>query len=415
MALRQRSFHPENRGPLAGVRVLDLSRLVCGNTLTLLLADYGAEVIKVEPLQGDTLRAWQTAGVETHWKQLARNKHSLCLDLHRAEAIDLIKELVAETQVFVESFRPGTIEKMGLGPDVLFAINPRLIVVRISGWGQTGPYRERPGFGSLVEGMSGLAAMSGFPDREPLLPPNALADSIAGYAGAMAALIALRHVETNGGPGQLIDLPLFDPLFSILGPLAAQYRLTGKVRPRVGSRSTNAAPRNVYRTKDDKWVALSASTQAMAERLFIAIGHPEINQDSRYRTNSGRVANVDALDAIIGDFVATLDQKDACDFFEKAEVTVGPIYDISQIVEDTHFQEREIIVEVPDDDVGRFPMAGIVPRMLGTPGDLFRPAPKLGQDSVEILRRAGVRPEVIERLCEAGVVVDSARAPAAVK
>jgi formyl-CoA transferase len=405
MTVRRREYNPEAHGPLRGVKIVDLSRLVCGNTLTQLLGDYGADVIKVEPPQGDTLRAWRMNGIEAHWKNLARNKKSLALNFRTPQAINLIKQLAANAAVLVESFRPGTLEDMGLGPDVLLSINPKLVVVRISGWGQSGPYRERPGFGSLVEGMSGLAALSGFADREPLLPPFALADAVAGYAGAMSTLIALRHAEASGGKGQVIDLPLFDPLFSILGPEAAHYQLSGKIKQRAGSRSSNAAPRNVYRTKDGRWIALSASIQQMAMRLFVAIGRPELCEDPRFKTNAARVANVDALDQIIGAFIAQKTQAANLEFFEAAEITIGPIYDIGQIVDDPHFQERETIVELPDGDVGQFAMNGIVPRMLGTPGEFFGPAPKLGEHNHEVLEGLGLDAASIEGLYDAGVIM----------
>ena len=249
MTLAQRDYQPQADGTLNNVRVLDLSRLVAGNTLTQVLGDFGAEVIKVEPPAGDTLRAWQTRGVQTNWKIYARNKKSLCIELRKPEARDLLLRLVPSAHVLVESFRPGTLEKMGLGPDRLLEANPKLVIVRISGFGQDGPYRRRPGFGTLVEGMSGFASFNGFADREPVLPPMYLADAIAALYGYGAVMVALREVEMNGGKGQVMDLPLFDPLFSVLGPQAANHKLTGEVKERTGSRSTNAAPRNVYRTR----------------------------------------------------------------------------------------------------------------------------------------------------------------------
>ena len=265
-ALKKKSFDPGAKGALDGVRILDMSRLVAGNTLTQVLGDFGAEVIKIEPPAGDTLRAWQTDGVATNWKIYARNKKSLALELRKPEARDILLSMLPAAAVFVESFRPGTLETMGLAPDMLLARNPKLIVVRISGWGQTGPYKRRPGFGTLVEGMSGFAAINGFADREPVLPPMYMADSYAGLYGATAVMIALREAEKDGGRGQVIDLPLLDPLFAILGPQAANYRITGKIKPRTGSRSTNTAPRNAYRCKDGRYVGLSASTQKMTER-----------------------------------------------------------------------------------------------------------------------------------------------------
>jgi len=365
--------------------VLDLSRLFAGNLLTQVLGDFGAEVIKVEPPAGDTLRAWQTAGVSTHWKIFARNKKSLCLELRKPEARALLMKLVPSSAMFIESFRPGTLEAMDLAPQKLLKKNPRLVIVRISGWGQDGPYRRRPGFGTLIEGMSGFAAINGFADREPVLPPMYLADGIAGLYGAAAVMVALREAGKKGGRGQVIDLPLLDPLFAIVGPQAANYRLTGEVKPRTGSRSTNTAPRNVYRCKDGKYVGLSASTQKMAERTFCAIGRADLVDDPRYRTNAGRVKRAAELDAIIGAFVARRTQAANVAFFDKAEVTIGPIYDVTQIVEDPHILERELLADYPDAEMGQFPMHHVVPRLLGTPGSIRTPAPRLGQHNRELV------------------------------
>jgi len=402
--LKKRDYAPGAKGPLDGIRVLDLSRLVAGNTLTGFLADFGAEVVKVEPPEGDTLRAWRTAGVPVNWKLYARGKKSVALDLRRPEAIALVLELAATSNVLVESFRPGTIESMGLGPAELLARNPRLVIVRISGWGQDGPYRRRPGFGTLVEGISGFASMNGFADREPVLPPMYMADSYAGLYGAAGVLVALREVESNGGQGQVIDLPLLDPLFTVLGPQAANFRLTGEVKPRVGSRSTNSCPRNAYRTKDGRYVALSASTQKMAERVVRAIGRPELVEDPRYRTNADRVKNAEWIDGIVGEFVARRTQAENVAFFEAAEVTIGPIYDVGQILEDPHFAAREVLADYPDADMGTYPMHHVVPRLEGTPGAIRAPAPRLGEHNREILARAGVDDARFAALLAAGVV-----------
>ncbi|MBL0143229.1 MAG: CoA transferase [Betaproteobacteria bacterium] len=413
MTLPRRDYDPSARGTLAGVRVLDLSRLIAGNTLTQVLADFGAEVIKVEPPAGDTLRAWVTQGVDTNWKLYARNKKSLALDLRKPEARELLLKLVPSAQLFVESFRPGTLEKMGLSPDDLLRLNPKLVILRVSGWGQDGPYARRPGFGTLVEGMSGFAALNGFADREPVLPPMYLADSIAGLYGASAAMIALREVEVNGGRGQVIDLPLLDPLFTVLGPHAANYRLTGKVKPRAGSRSTNSGPRNAYRCKDALFVGLSASTQKMAERLFRSIGREDLVDDPRYRTNADRVKNAAQLDAIIGAFVAQRTQAENVAFFETAEVTIGPIYDIAQIVEDPHVRARELVADYPDPDMGSYPMHHVVPRMTGTPGSIRTPAPRLGENNRALLAEAGIGDEDYARLLAEGVACEARPADAA--
>lgn len=391
-ALKKRDYSPHAKGPLHGVRVLDLSRLVAGNTLTQMLGDFGAEVVKVEPPAGDTLRAWQTGGVATDWKLYARNKKSLCLDLRKPEARELLLKLAASAAILVESFRPGTLEAMDLAPQKLLQANPKLVVVRVSGWGQDGPYRRRPGFGTLIEGISGFASMNGFADREPVLPPMYLADTVAGLNGAAATLIALREAE-RGGKGQVIDLPLLDPLFAVLGPQAANYRLTGKVKPRTGSRSSNSGPRNAYRCKDGLYVGLSASTQKMAERVFRSIGRPELADDPRYRSNAERVRHAEELDAIIGAFIAQRTQAENVAFFEQAEVTIGPIYDIAQILEDPHVIARELLADYPDADMQAYPMHHVVPRLSGTPGSIRTPAPRLGEHNRELLSDLNVNYE----------------------
>jgi crotonobetainyl-CoA:carnitine CoA-transferase CaiB-like acyl-CoA transferase len=391
-------FSATPSGPLKGVRIIDLSRLVAGNTLTMTLGDLGADVIKVETLAGDTLREWRVANIETAWKTYSRNKRSLCLDLRHPDSRDILLRLIAGAHVMVESFRPGTLESMDLSPELLLAVNPALVLARISGWGQTGPYADRPGFGTLVEGMSGFASMNGFADREPVLPPIYLGDMTAGLYGAIGILAALRHVEVTGGQGQVIDIPLLDPLFSILGPQAANYRLTGKVKPRTGSRSTNSAPRDVYRTADGHWICLSASTQSMTEKLFGAIGRPELTADPRFATNSLRLKNVEALNEIVAGYIGSLTQKDCLEFFQQNGITVGPVYDMADIEQDAHFHARQIIVELPDAEMGTIPVHAISPRLAKTPGGFHRAAPHLGADTRDVLREVGYDRSEIEAL-----------------
>jgi Predicted acyl-CoA transferases/carnitine dehydratase len=404
--LHRKVYEPQSKGPLHGVRVLDVSRLFAGNVLTQTLGDFGAEIIKVEPPTGDTLRGWKTDGVSTHWKVYARNKRSLCLDLRKAEARKILAGLIPSAHIFVESFRPGVLERMGFGPEILLTLNPKLVIVRISGWGQDGPYHQRPGFGTVIEGMSGFASVNGFADREPVLPPMYLADGVAGAFGAAIAMVALREAERPDGAGQVIDLPLYDPLFNLMGPQAANYRLSGQPRQATGSRSTNSAPRNVYRCQDGQYVSLSGSTQGMAERILKAIGRPELIQDPRFRTNADRLRNVDALDAIIGGFIGEHDQKDLVKLFEAAEVTVGPIYDITQIMQDPHVIEREILADYPDDELDGLPMHHVVGRLSQTPGAIRLPAPRLGQDNRALLAELGIGDQQYEALVEAGVAID---------
>ena len=405
MPIPKQPFEPGAQGPLRGVRVLDFSRLVAGNMLSLQLADFGAEVVKVEtPGQGDTLRDWREAGVSVHWKVYARNKKSLTLNLKAPEAPGVILDLAAHFDVLIESFRYRYLERLGVGPEALHARNPKLIVVRVSGFGQTGPYAPRPGFGTLVEAMSGFASRNGFDDREPVLPPLAMADMIAGLSGAMATVIAVREVEVNGGRGQVIDLSLLESIFSILGPESAIYKLTRKIRKRVGSASEGTSPRNVYATSDGGWVAISASTQAMTEKLFRAIGRDDLNRDPAFRTNGERVKRRAEVDAIVGGFIKQRTLADAIAFFEEAGVTAAPVYDIGQFLEDPHVQERGIVVEAPDADMGEVPMHAVVPRLSETPGRLRAPAPTIGQHTREILSRIGYSAELIAALAEKKVI-----------
>ncbi|MBN8889941.1 MAG: CoA transferase [Rhodospirillales bacterium 70-18] len=402
--LHQRRFDPAARPPLAGLRVVDLSRLVAGNMVSLQLADHGAEVIKVEdPQKGDPLRAWRVEGHSLHWKVYARNKKSLALSLRHPEGLALLADLLATADVLVENFRPGTLETMGLAPETLWARNRKLILVRISGFGQDGPYRERPGFGTLVEGMSGFAAMNGFADREPVLPPLALADMVAGLYGAYATMIALREVE-RGQPGQVIDLPLLDPIVSILGPQAASFAVSGQRPARTGSRSGTTSPRNVFRTRDGRYLSISASIQAMAERLLRAIGRADMLADPRFATNTARVANAAACEAPIAEFIAARDLDEVMAIFEREQITAAPVYDIDQLMADPHVIEREILLDLPDAELGHVAMHNVVPRLSATPGALRTPAPTLGEHSAAILAELGVAPARLAALTKAGLV-----------
>jgi len=405
MPIPKARFDPTAEGPLRGVRVLDFSRLVAGNMVSLQLADLGAEVVKVEaPGRGDTLRDWREKGLSVHWKVYARNKKSITLDLKAPEAPAIILDLVAHFDVMIESFRYRYLEKLGVGPDRLHERNPKLVLVRVSGFGQTGPYAKRPGFGTLVEAMSGFASRNGFEDREPVLPPLAMADMIAGLYGALATVVAVRDILKNGGGGQVVDLSLLDSIFSILGPEAAIHRLSGKIRARVGSASESTSPRNVYATKDGGWVAISASTQSMTERLFAAIGRGDLNSDPRFKTNAERIKRRAEVDAIVGDFIAKRTLAENVTFFEDQGVTAGPVYDIAQFLEDPHVQERGIVVDAPDEEMGEVPMHAPVPKLSRTPGVLRTPAPTVGQHNDEIYGRIGYSGERRADLRRRGVI-----------
>ena len=405
MPLQRQRFDADLQGPLHGIRVLDFSRLVAGNMVSLQLADFGAEVVKVEaPRHGDTLRDWREKGISVHWKVYARNKKSITLDLKAPEAPDVILDLAEHFDVLIESFRFRYLERLGVGPDRLLGRNPKLVLVRVSGFGQTGPYAKRPGFGTLVEAMSGFASRNGFEDREPVLPPLAMADMIAGLYGAMAIVIAVRDVEVNGGRGQVIDLSLLDSIFSILGPEAAIHKLTGRIRKRVGSASESTSPRNVYATKDGGWVAISASTQTMTERLFASIGRADLNENPDFKTNAERIKRRREVDAIVGGWIKERTLAENIAFFEEAGVTAAPVYDIGQFLEDPHVQERGIVLEAPDDEMGEVPMHAVVPRLSRTPGALRTPAPKVGQHNEEVYTRIGYSDERLAALRQRGVI-----------
>ncbi|MBT6312251.1 MAG: CoA transferase [Alphaproteobacteria bacterium] len=400
-------YRPDAECPLDGVRVLDLSRLVAGNMSTHVLADHGADVIKVEPPgKGDPLRDWGADGISVQWKIYARNKRSIVMNLRDERGKALLLDMVEGAQVFVENFRTGGLEKMGLSPETLWARNPGLIILRVTGFGQTGPYANRPGFGTLIEGMSGFAMKTGFPDRPPTLPNMALADMVAGLYGAFAVMTALREVEQKGGKGQVIDLSLLEPLVSILGGDAALHHVTGKAPMRTGNRSLTASPRNTYQTSDGRWLAISGSMQAMAMRLFRAIGREDMCDDPRYATNAARVARADEVDKIVGDWVGARTLAENLSFFEKAEVTAGPVYDAGQLREDPHVLGREALVNMPEAEApdGYMPMHNIIPRLSETPGAIRRPAPTLGQDTDALLAELGLGSDEVAQLRATAVV-----------
>ncbi len=375
-----------NRKPLDDIRVLDLSRLVAGNVLTVVLADFGADVIKIErPGRGDDLRHWTDDGVETWWKVYGRGKRSLVLDLKDAASIKNLKGLVAVSDVFVENFVPGKLEEMGLGVDVLHEINPRLIIARVSGWGQTGPYAHKPGFGTLVEAMSGFANLNGFPDREPVLPPMAMADMYAGIYGAFGVLAALRNIEHGDGTGQVVDVALFESIYSTLASEAVKFEATGRSSTRMGNQAVITAPRNVYVSADGKYVALSASVQSMFERLAKTIGRPDLIEDARFLTNEDRLRNCDALNEILSRYLGarTLDENLAT--MEEAGVTIAPVLSAGDLVGHPYAEGRGLFTALADDDVGSCSLPTPVPRLSGTPGKVSRAAPKLGEHTDEIL------------------------------
>ena len=391
--------------PLENFKILDLSRLAAGNMVSHMFADFGADVIKVEkPGKGDDLRNWQVNDVAHWWAVYSRNKRSIALNLKEEEGLKLLKDLVKSADVFIENFVPGTLEKWGVGPDKLLELNKNLIILRISGWGQTGIYKDAPGFGSLVEGMSGFASMTGEENQKPLLPPLALADMVAGLTGFGAILMAVIASKKNQTGGQVIDLSLFEPLFSILGPWAASYKISGKIPPRIGNRSNVAAPRGIYKTKDNKFVSLSASMQSMWEKLAITIGAQELINDPKFLTNSDRLSNQDDLDDVISNFIKKFDRDPLLKLFSEKGITVGPVLDISEIIEHPYVLDRKILIEHYNNNYGNILMHQAFPRLSKTPGKVKSSAPSIGENTNDILKEIGLTKSQIEKLRENKII-----------
>jgi crotonobetainyl-CoA:carnitine CoA-transferase CaiB-like acyl-CoA transferase len=395
---------PGSTRPLAGLRVLDLSRMVAGGVAGMLLADFGADVVKVEqPGAGDPLRQWTTGGEPYWWKVYARNKRLITLNLNSAEGRDVLRRLVPRFDVAIESFVPGTLERLGLGWDVLQSWHPGLVLVRISGWGQDGPGSARPGFGTLVEAASGFAAMNGEPDGPPIVPSFPLADMTSGLYACNAVMFALYHRARNGGAGQVIDVSLFESLFSLLGPLPAEYAALGRERTREGSRSRNAGPRGCYRTSDDRWIAVSGSTPKMAERFLRSYGLESLLEDPRFSNNEARVRHSQELDQAIVAAIAGRTLAENVAIIDANKLTAMPVQTIADIERDPHWQARDLTVSVPSGDtVVR--MHNVIPRFSETPGGIQWPGGALGQDNDTVFGELGLGPADLDRLRAGGVI-----------
>lgn len=377
---------------LEGVKVLDLSNLYAGPMVSTIMGDFGATVLKVEHPRGDNARRWGAAkdGVPLWWKVLARNKQLVCLDLNDPGDRASVKKLVAWADVVVENYRPGRMEAWGLGYDVLADINPRMVMLRVSGFGQDGPMSDQPGFGTLAEAFSGFAFITGNADGPPTLPAFGLADGVAALAGTYAVMMALYWRDAQGGDaGQSIDLSLFEPLFSILGPQVTEYDQLGLVQERQGNRSPRTAPRNAYATSDGRWVATSAGTQAIADRIFRAIGKPHLSDDLRFSSPQARVDHAEAVDEIVADWVAAHEIAEVLARFRDEQAPIAPIQDVSAIVADPHYRARGSVVEVEDEELGDILMQNVFPRMSRTPGRIRHTGRlEIGADQAQVKRLA---------------------------
>ena len=396
-------------GPLQGLSVIDLSTVLAGPLTAQMLGDYGADVIKVEhPRKGDSFRnhGAHHHGVGIWWKTVARNKRCVAIDLGRAEGADLLLQMAADADVIVENFRPGTLEKWGIGPEQLHAINPRLVLVRITGFGQSGPYRSRPGFGTLAEAMSGFAAVTGQPDGPPTLPSMGLADTLCGLSGLGAVMMALWHRDRPGGSGhgQVVDLSLLEPMMCAVGPGPSVYDQTGTLQQRTGNRSSSNAPRNTYRTADDRWLAVSTSATSIAERVLRLVGHPEVIDEDWFSSAAGRAAHVDELDRYVAEWIAQRSAAEVIEAFEAADAAVAPVYTAADVLADPQVQALDMITTVDDDELGPMKMQNVLFRLSDTPGAIRHTGRSLGADTDEVLDQLGLGPERIAELRAAEVV-----------
>jgi crotonobetainyl-CoA:carnitine CoA-transferase CaiB-like acyl-CoA transferase len=396
-------------GPLNGIRVLDISTVYAAPITAMLLGDYGADVIKVEHPRGDPARS-HGANKDGHglwWKVISRNKRCVTLNLGTPEGQEILRDLVVAADVLVENFRPGVLEKWGLGPEQLHSLNPGLIMLRVTGFGQTGPYARRRAFGTLAEAMSGFAHQTGDEDGPPTLPPFGLADGVTGIAGAFAVMTALYHRATpeGDGRGQVIDLSLLEPLVGILGPGPTAFDQLGAVPGRQGNRSPNNAPRNAYLTRDDRWVAISASATSVAERVMRLVGRPDIVEQPWFASAGERSRNGDLLDDAVAKWIAARPLAEVTEEFERVGAALAPIYDVAQLMDDPHVKARETITTVDDEDLGPVKMQNLMFRMARTPGCIRFPGRRLGQDNDRFYRESlGLDPEHVAALQEKGVL-----------
>ena len=395
-----------HQGPLASIKVVDTATIFAGPVAATLLADYGAEVVKVEHPDGDNLRGlgWQKDGVSLWWAYANRNKRGVTIKLSHPKGRDAMLRLLDDADVLIENFRPGTLERWGLGWKVLHELNPRLVVARVTGFGQTGPYRDRAGFGTLAESMSGFAHVNGYPDGPPTLPPFALADGVAAMATAFAVMAALHWRDNGGGIGQEIDMSIYEPLFSVLGPQSTVYDQLGLVQGRTGNRAPFTAPRNLYKSRDGVWLGLSGTTLSTAERTMHLVGRSDIVDEPWFADHAGRIEHQDELDDAIGSWITERDAEDVISRFAEAGAAIAPILDIAGIFEDPQYQARETITSVEHPVLGSVRMPNVVARLSETPGRVAMAGPALGEHNCEVLGALGYGPEDLAELAQAGVI-----------
>ncbi|MDQ4043549.1 MAG: CoA transferase [Actinomycetota bacterium] len=390
---------------LEGIKVIDAATLFAGPLAATILGDFGAEVIKVEHPKGDPSRSHGYAkdGIGLWWKMLGRNKRAVTLSMSTPEGAKIFKKLACDADVVIESFRPGTFERWGLSYEELSEENPGLVLARVTGFGQFGPYSNRPGFGTIAESMSGFAHVTGQPGGPPTLPPFGLADGIAALATACAVLMALRARDATG-KGQVVDLAIIEPIFTVLGPQPIAYDQLGVIQERTGNRSNNNAPRNTYQTKDGKWVAISTSAQNIAERVMRLVGRPEFIEEPWFQKGSERAKHADELDEAVGDWISERTTEEVVEAFEEANAAITPIYNIKDIMQDPQYQALNSIITVEDPELGPIKMQNVLFRLSETPGEVKWSGPQLGEHNEEVYGELGIDKERLEELAEKGVI-----------
>jgi crotonobetainyl-CoA:carnitine CoA-transferase CaiB-like acyl-CoA transferase len=402
---KRREKEVAERKPLEGVKVIDAATLFAGPLAATILGDFGAAVLKVEHPKGDPSRSHGYAkdGIGLWWKMLGRNKRAVTLSMSTTEGAEIFKRLAREADVVIESFRPGTLERWGLSYEELSRENPGLVLARVTGFGQFGPYSNRPGFGTIAESMSGFAHVTGQPGGPPTLPPFGLADGIAALATACAVLMALRARDATG-KGQVVDLAIIEPIFTVLGPQPIAYDQLGVIQERTGNRSNNNAPRNTYQTKDGKWVAISTSAQNIAERVMRLVGRPEFIEEPWFQKGSERAKHADELDEAVGRWISERTTEEVVEAFEEANAAITPIYNIEDIMQDPQYQALDSIITVNDPELGPIKMQNVLFRLSETPGEVKWSGPQLGEHNEEVYRELGIDEERLERLKAEGVV-----------
>lgn len=395
------------QGPLSGLRVLELGQLIAGPFAARILGEFGADVIKIEPPgQGDPLRSWRKLyqGTSLWWYVQARNKKSVAIDLRSEDGQALVRRLAREVDIVVENFRPGTMEKWGLGYEALSADNPGLIMVRVSGFGQTGPMRDQPGFGAIGESMGGLRYVTGYPDRPPVRLNLSIGDSVAGLHAVIGALMALRHRDTHGGKGQVVDVALYESVFNLMECALPEYAMYGVVRERTGANLTGIVPSNTYVSHDGVNIIIAANGDGIFRRLMAAIGREDIGEDPRFAKNDGRAAHAEFIEGAISHWCGAHDAEAVMAVLKGADVPHGKIYSIADICEDAQYHARDMILSAPLGNSDQLAMPGIVPKLSATPGAVRALGPRVGEHTREVLRAAGVDAATIEQLIARGVV-----------